>query len=589
MNPPTFGLYPSAALLPAQRLAAGSVLALDTPRMQAGLVTFGRSFWLPLPPALASAQAVRLLGGSALSVRFEPRRFVVGSGRGDWFPEVERLDADTVRIGFAWPAEVVRVTSPPGGRARRISLFRADGDALASEPAMQGTTGFDLGEPWVGTPLVVRLGLTVVPLFTDEAIGAIGSVGSTLDLTSPIVPLARPANLPARRPAAPARAVKQGSGVIAIDVTAAVSAKAALAAALVPSLTLAGRPTSPRLKLFAEAAAGATLLWQAMLPGAQADVTLPAQAIADEWAAALEQARKLAADAVANDDDGVMPLRLRLDIESDAPCTATLAAPQLTLETETERLGEPQRLAFGGLRAEALPLVLGPVAWGSGDTLRVTGRVAADHAVAADAGSAAADGRTGVLLGEGVAALQPLDLPAPLSLAGVSLPWRPLSDTLVLRLRLLADDQGRPGARVLAQAEASVDTPVAGALALRWPAPDLQAQRVWVEAVAVAGTGIWLFAATGALGWIEDAKPAGTRRPLPSPLAATPIPAAMPGQAQRAIRVQAGTQTLAAALPEGPFELQLGAAAAAAGITFTGAVRGTVTIGSARAVRRSGG
>jgi hypothetical protein len=373
----------------------------------------------------------------------------------------------------------------------------------------------------------------------------------------------------------------------------------------VPALTLSGRPTSPRLKLYAESAAGDSLLWQSMLPGEQASVSLPAQPIADEWAAALEQLRKQAADAavqpVAEGEPSAAPLRLRLDIESDAPCTATLAAPVLVVETETELLDAPRPLAFSGNSAEMQPLPItvpaAAAAGGSGGSgsgmLRLSGRVVADNDAAADAGAAPANGRTGALLDENVVALQALDWAAPLSLAGIALHWQPLSDRLTLRLRLLADGNGGPAARVLAQADAAIDTPAPGPLALRWPALDLQAQRAWVEVAVSAGAGVWLFAGAGGPGWMETRSRAGARQPLPTPLTVAPILAAPQGSPTRAIGARLGPQTLAASLPQGPFELSVPGAQpavlAAGGLVFTGAVRGSVSVESARWVVRSGG
>jgi hypothetical protein len=51
--------------------------------------------------------------------------------------------------------------------------------------------------------------------------------------------------------------------------------------------------------------------------------------------------------------------------------------------------------------------------------------------------------------------------------------------------------------RVLAQAESTFDTRQESALALRWPAIDLQAQRLWLEATVIDGLGLWLFGSTG--------------------------------------------------------------------------------------------
>lgn len=605
-----FGLYPSAALMPAQRISASTVLALDVPREDSGVVSFGRSLWLPLPPGLATAVALRLVG-STLQVRFDARRFSVATDRRDWFPAVERVDADTLRITFTWPAEVVRLASTRPDRRSSVQLFRADGAAVADEPAASGSTGQDLANPWVGSPMVVRLGEEVSVLRDNRETLFTGGNPDLGFLASAPAQAGRPARAAQVGPAAAVQGVGQAGGVGKVEFIdgTTIDNVQSMLAARVPALTLSGRPTSPRLKLFAESAAGDSLLWQSMLPGEQASVSLPAQPVADEWAAALEQARKLASDSVdpgsGEADPTKAPLRLRLDIESDAPCTATLAAPLLVVEIETELLDAPRPLAFSGNRPEHQPLPLtvpaGAAGGGSGagtsvghgGSLRLFGRVAADNDGAADAGAAPANGRTGALLDDGVIAVQALDWSMPISLAGVALHWQPLSDQLTLRLRLLADDNGAPGARVLAQADAAVDTPAPGALALRWQALDLQAQRAWVEVAVSAGAGIWPFASAGGPGWIETRSPANAREPLPAPLTAAAIAAPPDGGTPRAIGVTLGTQVVAGNLPQGPFEITLNgplpATLASGGIVFTGAVRGKVSVESARWLRRDGG
>jgi hypothetical protein len=619
-----FGLYPSAALVPAQRIAAATVLPLDVPRERAGVISFGRSLWLPLPAGLAAAASVRLVD-STLQVRFDARRFDVATGRRDWFPAVDRVDADTLRISFTWPAEVVRLAPSRFDRHSAVQLFRADGDTVADEPAATGITGRDLAEPWVGSPMVVRLGPQMSVLRVESEVLFAGAAEAPGVLASATAQAGRPARaVPVQRAAAASGpGLSGGTSLFDAAQAALVDAAQTLRAAQVPALTLSGRPTSPRLKLFAESAAGDNLLWLSMLPGEQASVNLPAQPAADEWAAALEQLRKLASDSIdpatGEADPATTPLRLRLDIESDAPCTATLPAPVLAVETETELLDAPRQLAFSGNSAERQPLPLtvpaglaggggadgGGGGGGSGGgggagssassrvNLRLAGRIVANNDGAADAGAAPADGRTGALLDDGVIALQALDWSAPMSLAGVALHWQPLSDQITLRLRLLADDSGGPGARVLAQTDATIDTAQPGALALRWPALDLQAQRAWVEVAVSAGAGVWLFAGAGGPGWIETRSPAGARQPLPAPLTVAPIPAQLVEDTTRAIGVTIGPETLADSLPQGPFDITLAgalpAALASGSIVFTGAVRGKVSVESARWLRRDGG
>lgn len=562
MSVPTFGLYPSRGLVPAQRVTAGRVVQLDTPVDDAGVTLFRTSYWLPVPPLVATTQALRLVA-SQLQLRFAPIRFDVGTGSLAWFPAVDSLSASEVRIDFAWPAQVVRVPRPAGRSRHAIDLLRADGDAVADDATMSGLTGIDLDEPWLGSPLVVRVGDAVADL---DAARDIAAAGKSHAAAPGLVARAAAPSAPGAVATAP------GGGNVMLHAT----------SALVPSLTLAGSPTSPRLRLLAEQPSGTLLLWQALLPGEQGTVTLPAQPVGDEWAPALEQLRRLAADAA------TAPALLRLDIESDAPCTVTFTQLQLALQAEIELLLQPQKLAFGGDRPEEVVLPLDLPASLGAQALRLSGRVVADGDADAAGGTVPVDGRQGALLAADQVAVQPVELAQPMSLAGLSVYWQPLSDTVRVGLRLRADGGNGPGARVLVERTLSFDTPRGGWLAVRWPAIDLQAQRVWVEWGLLEGAGLWLFSGAGAAGWIETRGVVAARQALPQGLLCAAIPAGAEGSSTRPIAVRIDGQAVVAALPADVLALEVPQAMlpllATHPIAFVGGVRGSVTVESARLV-----
>ena len=560
MSVPAFGLYPSRGLVPAQRVTAGRVVQLDTPVDDAGVKRFRTSYWLPVPPLVVTAQALRLVA-SQLQIRFAPIRFDVGTGSLAWFPAVDSLSADEVRIDFAWPAQVVRVPRPAGQSRHAIKLLRADGDAVADDATMSGLTGVDLDEPWLGSPLVVRVSAAVADL---DAARDIAPVGKSHAAAPGLVARAAAPSAPGAKATAPV------GGIAMLHA----------ASALVPSLTLAGSPTSPRIRLLAEQPSGTLLLWQALLPGEQGTVTLPAQPVGDEWAPALEQLRRLAAEAA------TAPALLRLDIESDAPCTVTFTQLQLALQAEIELLMQPQKLAFGGDRPEEVLLPLDLPAGLAAAALRLSGRVVADGDADAAGGTVPVDGRQGALLAADQVAVQPVELAEPVSLAGLSVYWQPLSDTLRVGLRLCADGGNGPGARVLVERTLSFDTPRGGWIAVRWPAIDLQAQRVWVEWALLEGAGLWLFSGAGAAGWIETRGVVAARQALPQGLLCAAIPAGAEGASTRPIAVRIDGQTVVAALPADVLALEVPQAMlpllANHPIVFVGGVRGSVTVESAR-------
>src|SRR5690606_32417461 len=146
---------------------------------------------------------------------------------------------------------------------------------------------------------------------------------------------------------------------------------------LIPRIRIAARPASPRLRLVlegGEADGSDRLLWQAMLPGEQAaPVTLPADPLAKEWAAALEQ---VLAFCQREPVPEVLP-RLRLDIESDAPCLVKLSSVALSLQAEHALLADPLRVDFDGKQHASRDLVLAPTHPGSPLQLTLKGRLRA--------------------------------------------------------------------------------------------------------------------------------------------------------------------------------------------------------------------
>ena len=557
MTAPAFGLYTATAMTPAQVVQAGHTLALNEPLGSDGVKLFRRSLWLPVPPGLAAMQALQL-AASTLQCRFAPTRFVVGTESLLWFPKLEHLPGDDVRLELAWPAEVVAVSRQPGQAARELALLRADGDAVADKATVSGRTGSDLPEPFVGTPLVLRLGPSIFNL--DER--AIGNAGSLAFRAAPVA---------------------AGTATTSLMPTGA-SIMLRVASSLVPALTLAGRPTTPRLRLVAELASAETLLWQALLPGEQATVTLPAQAIGDEWGPALEQLRGLCSK------PATTPLRLRLDIESDAPCQVTVLAAALALQGEIELLSEAQQLAFDGQQALPLPLALSLPAGVTATGLRLAGRVVAEAGADASAAAPPAEGRLGALLSADTTAdttaVQPLRLNQPAAVAGLALCWQPLSSEVQMQVRLHSDGGNGPGSLVLAEQTLQAGTAQAGWLTLRWPALDLQAQRLWVRLTLSAGAGLCLFDSSTAAGWLESGGATVPGALLPQGLAMTLLQARPAGQALRAIGVHLAGQTIAATLPAAPLSLDIPQLLLPLldthPITFTGAVRGSVTVESAR-------
>ncbi len=553
MSAAVFGLYPTRELVPGQRLSAGATLALQRPIDVEGVVRFRATVWLPVPAGIAGAASLRLQPGQ-LAIRFEPARFEVPLSDRGWFTSVEPVDAARLRIEFAWPAEVAAVQRRPGRSHHAISLFRADGAAVAAEAAQTGSTGADLDPPWVGSPLVLKVGDAIAGLAERVAFGGTGAV---------VV-----------QPRAAAIAIAIGSGAADKGEILLGTARSAISA-----LTLAGRPSSPRLSLFCEAAGASTLLWQALLPGEHATALLPQAALDVEWAGALEQLRSI----------GTAAERLRLEIESDAPCRVRIEALALGLRAGFELLPEPRAIGFDGTRVESLPLALTLPADMTPQALRIGGRLVAE--AQADGGAAGAPAsHLGALLHADRMLLQPVDLPAPMSLAGLAFDWLPLSSDLVLRIRVLADGGDRPALRALAEVTAPFPTPQAGRLVARWPAVDLQAQTLWIEATPIEGAGVWPFEEQGAdasrAGWTETLAATPQRDGLPNGVRHRLLEASAEVAEARPVAVRLDAHLLAPTLPAGRFEIDVPASLlpllASRPLLFEASVRASLSIESAR-------
>src|SRR5262249_33641824 len=109
-----------------------------------------------------------------------------------------------------------------------------------------------------------------------------------------------------------------------------------------------------------------------------------------------------------------------------------------------------------------------------------------------------------------------------------------------------------------------------------------------------AGLGLWVFGAAagaGSAGWTEARATPVVRTSLPQSLALAPIGAAAEGASARPIALRLGSQTLAAPPPAGALDVavpkSLLGTLASQPLVFTGAVRGSVTVESARLVTRS--
>lgn len=490
--PTPFGLYRKAQPSLAEPVGATLDLELRYPVLREGVAIFRSSLWLPLPEACRTAGALGL-GGSTLQVEFRPAEFTLETDDARWFTRAEDNGATQTRLELVWPAPIVRIDDAVPGVAYDFGLHRADGEAVSAEAAQGGRTGTTLDPPWVGSPLVVQFTTTILLGAQPSATGNVRALP------------ARGGSRAGGVQSATAIAQDKTDTQLEIDDNIALMRQGS---ALVPHIRIAARPASPRLRLMlegAEADGSDRLLWQAIIPGEQdAAVTLPAAPLSKEWGAALEQ---VLAFCQRDPVPEVLP-RLRLDLESDAPCLVRLSNVALSLQADHALLTAPLRLDFDGTQHASRDLALAPTPGGSPLQLTLKGRLrAADTPPAGERPTASGvAGRSGLLLEADQRVSGERSLDAPATLAGLSIDWHPLSERLTGVLRVLPA-AARRGTPPLIEQTFDFDTaqPAAGAsqplrLALRWPALDLQPQTLRVELSVTEGRGLWLAEAGGA-GW----------------------------------------------------------------------------------------
>jgi len=525
-----FSLYTAASCEPTQQAHAGQVFDLNTPLTEGGVTLFRRSLWLPLPASARNADALQVAAGSTLALRFEALDVDAGTDDTHWMPEC-KLSGDFLHLALALPIPIVQLV---GTRSLDFKLHRRDGDAVTDDALVGGRLNTRLAEPVVGMSFALEMSMFIDVrdrFFFERAPQAHVLAKSAKSSGS-----------------------KSNVGIVDGVVDGMIDNIAMISQVrhdgVLKALRLAGKPTSPRMRLVRPASIGKPedTLWLELRLGEQTSAqTLPADAPAKAWAPALEHC--LAANQNPKEDP-VQDLMLRLDLESDAPCRITVQAVSLALVAETELLESPQTLKFSGTRSETLAVNWTPP---TGPVEQITVSVTpSGDANSAALGSSAlpGDGRTGTLLGPDQRIVRALDLATPLRLSGITLPWHPLSDQATWTVQLCTDAGDRPALPALIETSISADTPAAAWIALRWPPLDLQRGRYWLRVAAKEGSGLWLHAASGsaAPGWIEAAQ---SPQPNPLPLGgALALATLTPSDASPAVALRVGGQALALAPSE---------------------------------------
>lgn len=444
---------------------AGTVLSLQQPAGDG--LPFRARLRLDLP-LLPGTMALALHTGSRLKLRFADTQFDISPASAAW---VEHWPPAAARsaIRLRRPAPVVAAHHPGYARAR---LYRAEGAVVSEAASHDIATGAVLAEPFLAAELVVDL---YAPRAWTSAAMAHDAQTQDMAVTEGTSPGAVAA-ANATGATLPPHAQATGGGVTMSPLR----------------LGLRGRPTAPRLRLWMHDAAGdEQTLWQWIEPGEHATCRFDpgAGALAGAWAPALERALGLH---LGLHPDPAPPLRLWLDVESDAP--ARVEVEDLLIEPLLTR----ELLASPPAPATA-PLLLA----GHAGTLsvQVSARLgpAQDGApggppAAALAGASPPPAHLGLHLGADESVLVAWPLAAAQRLHGLQLYLHDPGADAPVTLSLLPDAGDVPGTRALAEAVATPAPARLGWQSFRWPALDLQAGRYWLRLGPAQGPLLWLAA-----------------------------------------------------------------------------------------------
>lgn len=461
-------------------------------------------------PLLPGTVALALHADSRLRLRFADTQFDISAASAAWVDDWPPAAARSV-IRLRRPAPVVSAQHPGYAHAR---LYRAEGAVVSDAASHDIATGAMLAEPFVAAQLMVEL---YAPRPWSNAAKAHSAPPMDMARTQGATP---GASTVGAKPAPVAPATGNSGPTSPLR------------------LRLRGRPTTPRLRLWMHDAAGdEQTLWQWIEPGEHAECRFDPgpESLSREWAPALERALGL-------HTDPAQPLRLWLDVESDAPARVEveelLIEPLLTREllAATPAPAAAPTLLDGHARALSLEISgrLGPVQHGPPGDPPATSAAAGDTAPAAHLGlRVAAD--------ESVFVAWPID--AAQRLHGLRLYLHDPGAGAAATLALLPDAGGVPGTVALAEAVAARETARLGWQSFRWPALGLQAGQYWLRLGPVQAPLLWLaqpdtagcrvIGAGGGSGWGVEAAQAPRSlplRPLIEALGETGAPSAAAGE-----------------------------------------------------------
>ncbi len=462
-------MYEQPGGLAAHRVASGQRYDLSSPVKEGGSFLFRRTLYINLP-INDRVSGLRFAGNASLGLRFEPLDVGVHGAHHAWVEKWQAVADDKTQIKLKLPAAIKRINSIAYGS---VSLARMDGEAVAEEASISGSTSRDLPEDFYAAAFEARFSLADMAAISHAKARA----------------LERSRQRKGKSLSAALATIDEH--IIEQDIELHEVFQAALLDASLTQIDIRGRPSSPRIRLISEAGAGENL-WQWIEAGEQtAALSWSAQGadLVSQFQAALDRAMK-------KRSAGQTHLELALQIESDAPCRVVLTQAQLTVLQETELLAQSASLSFDGTGRGSQSLALQPLLENGGlpKHLLVSASLAFRDLAAANPLPSSDElvSSLGVQIEENAMIAVRIECSQSSWLCGAALAWRPQSEASQLRLSLHDDQGGEPAAPVLMQAELKTEGMGRRWLRFSWPQAPAQPGAYWLKLTVLRGAGIWL-------------------------------------------------------------------------------------------------
>jgi hypothetical protein len=519
------GLYTHPDCAAAHLVPGGLALDLTTPVQEGGVTLFRYTLYVRVPLD-ERCQRVVAAPASKLQALFEPATVEVTRENSAWVRKWQETGVQAVRVQLAHPAPIAKVHSDIYDK---VALHRVDGDAVATEPTVEASTGQPLGQSFVASAFQAA--------FEGSKPAAIAK------LVSDMVHQSQKQAFQSLS----AKVAQEQSIIITGDRTFDEAKLHAILKSALDRIDLSGRPTTPRLKLLS--ADRSESLWQWVEQGEHAGTV----AYAAQGADLVEQLQPALDRAFALREGAAAALVLPLSIESDAPCRVTLQQAHLEFELQADLLSEPAQVTFvGGSERTQLISLQAPAA--QSVRLQFQASVAQRDPQTAGEPGATLDHRTGVQLDSGMQAAALWEADRAYWLIGMAIAWYDLSEHASLHVSLVPE-AGGPGAATGALAEGTLALAASAVgpawLRFRWPQAALQQGRYWLRVQVESGSGVWLGEATeGSHPLWQQPPGAGTMLNVPLKLLHFALEPAGPEQAQSfPVRLQLNGIELAAVTP----------------------------------------